>query len=130
MYHANHGEDVHVVAPIPAIKVIGSMLIKPDGTLVNCTAPRPDPVAKGQGDRRRGSRRVIPVAIGVVGYVATIGIGIAIGVVTSPISEYSIEQRPLAFVVMVALSAKPCFTLTVRRQAVDDRLPSMEACKK
>lgn len=44
MYLANAGEDVHVVGPIPAIKSIGAIVVRPDGTRVLAQVT-PDPLA-------------------------------------------------------------------------------------
>jgi hypothetical protein len=44
MYLANAGEDIHVVGPIPAIKSIGAIVVKPDGTRVLAQVT-PDPLA-------------------------------------------------------------------------------------
>lgn len=49
MYFANAGEDVHVVGPIPAIKSIGAIVVRPDGTRVLARV-MPDPLAESTGE--------------------------------------------------------------------------------
>ncbi len=49
MYLANAGEDVHVVGPIPAIKSIGAIVVRPDGTRMLARV-MPDPLARDDED--------------------------------------------------------------------------------
>lgn len=48
MYFANAGDHVHAIGPIPSIKAIGAIVIKPDGTRVLAQVT-PDPLAKAEG---------------------------------------------------------------------------------
>lgn len=52
VYFANAGDDVHAIGPIPQIKSIGAIVVKPDGTRVLAQVA-PDPLAE-QGDDEQG----------------------------------------------------------------------------
>jgi hypothetical protein len=49
VYFANAGDDVHAIGPIPTLKSIGAIVIRPDGTRVLAKVT-PDPAAKPDED--------------------------------------------------------------------------------